>query len=156
MTYEEKAAEMHEKKYNCAQCVLASLGDLTGLDEKTALSVAAGFGGGMRTGEVCGAVTGALMALGMTKAPEGQGGKTDPVADYGKRLQKQFKAEYGSLRCAALIKGNQGRKRCDEFIARSVRLAAELIAEPTELPRPAGAEGEGVPDADSENKTILI
>ena len=65
MDIREKALYWHKKGYNCAQTVLAACSELTGLDEKTALAISAGFGGGLRSGEVCGAISGAVMAVGM-------------------------------------------------------------------------------------------
>lgn len=44
---------------------LAACCEYTGMDEKTALALSAGFGGGARSGELCGAVTGAIMAEGL-------------------------------------------------------------------------------------------
>ena len=64
MGAKEKALALHAQGFNCAQCVLSALGDYTGMDEKTALAISAGFGGGVRCGEICGAVSGAVMALG--------------------------------------------------------------------------------------------
>ena len=51
----QDALMLHMDGYNCAQAVLASAGKLTGLDEAEALAIAAGFGGGLRCGEVCAA-----------------------------------------------------------------------------------------------------
>ena len=62
MTAKEKATELHGKGCNCAQSVLLSLGDVTGLDEKTAAAVACGFGGGAGCRELCGALSGAIKA----------------------------------------------------------------------------------------------
>ena len=51
---------------NCCQAVLLAFSDLTGLDEATALKMAAPFGGGVgRMREVCGTVSGMCMVLGM-------------------------------------------------------------------------------------------
>lgn len=36
-----------------------------GIDEKTALKISSGFGGGMACAETCGAVTGAYMVIGL-------------------------------------------------------------------------------------------
>ena len=55
MTVSEKAVLLHGQGYNCAQAVLAACGEYTGMDEKTALAISGGFGGGMRCGEMCGA-----------------------------------------------------------------------------------------------------
>ncbi|AKN31402.1 c_gcaxxg_c_c family protein [Clostridium carboxidivorans P7] len=48
---------------NCCQCVLLAFSEELGLDKKAAIKIALGFGGGMCHGEVCGAVTGAVMVL---------------------------------------------------------------------------------------------
>ena len=54
MSIRESAIAYHDQGYNCAQSVLAALQEETGLDENTAKRVAAGFGGGVRCGEICG------------------------------------------------------------------------------------------------------
>ena len=60
----QRALDYHKNGYNCAQSVFAACCEYTGMDEKTALAISAGFGGGARSGELCGAVTGAIMAEG--------------------------------------------------------------------------------------------
>ena len=64
MSIQESAIAYHDNGFNCAQSVLAALQEETGLDESTAKRVAAGFGGGVRCGEICGSITGAVMAFG--------------------------------------------------------------------------------------------
>ena len=62
----ESAVTMFLEGYNCAQAVLACCGRDLGLPRETAIRVAQAFGGGMgRTGNVCGAVTGAMMVIGL-------------------------------------------------------------------------------------------
>ena len=61
MTYGEKAAEL-KNTLNCAQSVVVALDELTGLDEATARAASAGFGGGLRCGEACGAFAGAVLS----------------------------------------------------------------------------------------------
>ena len=70
MSYQEKATELHESGCNCCQAVLGACCDKWNLDPDTAYRLGAFFGGGMRRGEVCGAVTGALMALGLEYGDE--------------------------------------------------------------------------------------
>ena len=65
MSIQESAIAYHNSGCNCAQSVLAALQEETGLDENTAKRVAAGFGGGVRCGEICGSITGAVMAFGL-------------------------------------------------------------------------------------------
>lgn len=57
---------------NCSQAVLMAYADQLGLTDEAAFSLAAGFGGGIaRNGEVCGAVSGAVMVLGMIHGQPG-------------------------------------------------------------------------------------
>jgi C_GCAxxG_C_C family probable redox protein len=64
--------------YNCAQSVLYAYGPDLGLEAETALKVATGLGAGMgRRGEVCGALTGGILVLGLKY---GRGGQQDRSA----------------------------------------------------------------------------
>ena len=65
MKHTEIASELFSKRYYCSQAVLAAFAEELGMTKKQALRVAACFGGGMCKAEVCGACTGALMALGL-------------------------------------------------------------------------------------------
>ena len=60
-----KAVELFGQGYMCSQAVFAAFSEDYGVTEKQALQIGACFGSGMNKGEVCGACTGALMALGM-------------------------------------------------------------------------------------------
>lgn len=62
----ETALKYFEENFNCSQAVFTTFAIEYGLPEELALKVATQFGGGARKGEMCGAVTGALMVLGLT------------------------------------------------------------------------------------------
>ncbi|HCM28818.1 MAG: hypothetical protein A2Z99_12180 [Treponema sp. GWB1_62_6] len=63
-----RALELFAAGYNCSQATFAALAPSLGMDEATALKTAASFGGGIaRSGGVCGALTGALLALGLKR-----------------------------------------------------------------------------------------
>jgi C_GCAxxG_C_C family probable redox protein len=94
-----------EQGCNCAQATFVPYAPDLGVDRDTALRLAAPFGGGVcRRGEVCGAVTGALMALGLRFAPT----ETDPeskartYAVIGRFLD-EFGAAHGSIVCRDLL-----------------------------------------------------
>lgn len=55
----------HDSGFNCAQSVLMQFSEDFGMPRETAAKLASGFGGGMRMGKTCGALTGALMVLGL-------------------------------------------------------------------------------------------
>ena len=61
----EKLRAIVEPHYNCAQSVLMSFSPDFNLSDQAAYNLAVHFGAGMKSGNVCGAVTGALMALGL-------------------------------------------------------------------------------------------
>ena len=101
-----KAAELFMQGYNCAQAVAVAFCDLTGLEEKQAAKMASAFGGGMgRLREVCGAVSGMLLVLGILE------GYDDPTDDAAKKalysrvqaLAREFREENGSIICRELL-----------------------------------------------------
>ena len=63
MTKSEKALELFSNNFNCSQAVLTAFAPDFGLDEQLALKLGTSFGGGARNGEICGAVSGALLIL---------------------------------------------------------------------------------------------
>lgn len=125
MDIKEKASDWHKKGYNCAQSVIAACADLVGLDEKTALAVSAGFGGGLRSGEVCGAVSGALMAVGMAY-PFTDGSDTEAkqkIAELAKQCVATAAKKYGKVRCSEL----KGNIDCNEIICFMAQTAEQII-----------------------------
>lgn len=91
--------------YNCAQKVFSSASEFVDLDEEQIYRVAAGFGGGMQMGEVCGCVTGALMAIGLKY---GSDDPTDEVArnlvsQHAEAYVKAFREKFGTILCRELL-----------------------------------------------------
>ncbi len=99
----ELAAGYFNETFNCSQSVFAAFAPQLGIPEKVALKLGSPFGGGFaRQGEVCGAVTGALLALGLAKGAEVPAGKGD-IYRIGQELLDEFKSRHGSLLCRELI-----------------------------------------------------
>lgn len=117
------AARLFREGCNCAQSVFLAYSDLTGMDRDTAIRVSASFGGGMgRLREVCGGVSGAIMALGMICAP------LDPSdqalkAEHYRRVQavaERFREKNGTIICRELLgsmagTGHVPEVRTDEY-----------------------------------------
>jgi len=98
-----KAQKRFEEDFSCSQSVLSTLAPELGLDEETALKIASAFGGGMvRHGEVCGAVTGALMVLGL-KYGSSNPDEEEAVREASQKLIQDFKERNGSLLCRELL-----------------------------------------------------
>jgi len=94
--------------YNCAQSVLYAYGPDLGIDGETALKLATGLGAGMaRRGEVCGAVTGGILVLGLKFGRGGQQDRSATEETYQKtqELVAQFEARHGSSLCRVLLAG---------------------------------------------------
>ena len=102
----DDAVAMFNSGYNCAQSVLACCGAKFGLPRETAIKVAQAFGGGMgRSGSVCGAVTGALMVIGLKHYVK-DASDTAAKKEAGRLAQeffKRFKARHKSLLCKELL-----------------------------------------------------
>lgn len=108
--------------YNCCQSVLIPFAVECGINETQAGALGAHFGAGMRHGSTCGAVTGALMVLGMA-------GKDEAAA---RELMNRFRVQNGCLDCAHLLKGaaERGEPRkchCDRMVEEAAALAEELL-----------------------------
>jgi C_GCAxxG_C_C family probable redox protein len=140
------AKELFSKGYNCSQSVFAAFCDETGLDMDTALKISSSFGGGMgRLREVCGAVSGMFMVVGMKY------GYTDPSDKKAKTehykliqdLAKQFEKENGSIVCRELLglsvkadipvpedrtESYYKKRPCAELVENAARILDEYIS----------------------------
>ena len=144
----DAAVAMFSEGYNCAQSMLGACGPDYGLPRETAARVALAFGGGIgRTGNLCGAVTGGLMAIGLKCSAKDA--KYPAVKAEAYRLAQEFmarfKARSGSLLCLDIIGCDlstpEGFKYAVEsgrhgtICPKALRAAAEILDEllnPTE------------------------
>ncbi len=136
-----KAAEMFLQGYNCAQSVVVAFCDVTGLEEDFAARMASSFGGGMgRLREVCGAVSGMLMVLGLLYGYDTPGDDVSKKRLYTEvqELAGKFREEVGSIVCREILKNPPSdpnpTPRTEEFYkkrpcARMVMLAGKLLDE---------------------------
>jgi len=99
----QHAAQYFEKGYSCSQSLLCAFSGPLGLDEETAFKIASPFGGGIaRQGETCGAVTGALMVLGLKFGPKA-GEKNDTSYNVSQEFVRRFQEQHASIKCKQLI-----------------------------------------------------
>ena len=113
MNRRETALDIFDRGFNCCQAVLDAYCDEFSLDRTTALKIAAGFGGGMRKGEVCGAVTGALMVLGLRygHSIEGDVATKKNAYDIVAGFMEQFAQRHqGTVLCRTLLGYDISRK----------------------------------------------
>lgn len=129
------------KGFNCAQSMLSEYGPELGLDRETALRVSGAFGGGMgKTGNMCGAVTGALMIIGLKYASVDVKDKKakKKTEDMAREFMSAFEARNGSIVCRDLLgcdisspeaekQKKQLKKACSGFISNAVKLVEEIL-----------------------------
>lgn len=139
-----RVAEEHfEQGFNCAQAVFSAFASQHGMDENLALKLASPFGGGVsRRGEICGAVSGALLALGLvrgTTTPEGKEG----TYLMGQEFLRRFESKHHAIRCRDLIgydiglpeereKARQAgvfKTRCPLLVGDAARIIQAMIEE---------------------------
>ena len=108
--------DLFADKYNCCQAMLATYGEIHGLNCETALKLGSGMGSGLgRVGGMCGFVSATCLLLGLkhgTDAPDAKL-KVNPIC---LEFCNDFKAKYGSVHCIDIIK----RKicaECGQFVA---------------------------------------
>lgn len=99
------AAENFNNSLNCCQSIVGAYAEECGLDRHTALKISACFGGGMKKGEVCGAVSGALMVLGLKKGfflEEDTHGK-ERASLYTKLFIDRYENVQGAITCKEIL-----------------------------------------------------
>lgn len=134
-----QAVNCFQNGFNCAQAVLTTYCEDFGLERETALKLSCSLGGGMgRLGHVCGAVSGALLLLGLK---HGQSLPYDNAAKEATYTQVQefsrsFEKRNGSVLCrdllgVDLLSGDKAvaAERVKSVCPKMVQDAAEIIEE---------------------------
>lgn len=148
MTDTERAETAFKSGVNCSQAILSTYGPRYGLDEKTSLRIALGFGAGMgHLGETCGAVTGAFMILSLKHALENGTDNERKEKTYAavREFAKRFEARNGSLVCKELLGcdlgTHEGMKHAKEknlvntACLKYVKDSAEILEEMLSVPK---------------------
>ncbi len=138
----ERAVELFNGGMNCTQSVLAAFGSAYGLDAEAAVRLGAPFGGGIAfLQEVCGALTGAIMVMGLAR---GAGGSSrdgrEGVNEIARAMAEQFREMNGSIHCKDLIecdittagglakaRGNNGFAPCAGYVRAASRILEEML-----------------------------
>jgi C_GCAxxG_C_C family probable redox protein len=138
-----QAGFLFQNSFNCAQSVFASLAEKSDLEPKLALKIATPFGGGVsHTGNICGAVNGALMGLGAYF------GNDIPNRDIkrknyeiGKQFIDTFNLEFGNIQCSLLLGLDLSKEedlliaqekdifhtKCMPYVTGATRIACEIM-----------------------------
>ena len=141
----KRAVDYYGRNFNCSQGVFTTYAIEHGINEKLALKLATNFGGGARKGEMCGAVSGALMVLGLLY---GHSESEDPDTKarayaMSEEYMNRFIRRNGSVVCrellgydlskpeekAVILEKDLFRTFCPDMIRSAVEILDELIEE---------------------------
>ena len=105
MKHSDKATEYFCHNFNCSQAVFTTFATERGFDEKLALKLATNFGGGGRKGEMCGAVSGALMVLGLIAGHNDENDLDSKAKAYAlsEEFMNRFIEANGTVVCRELL-----------------------------------------------------
>ena len=145
--YGKRAEALQREGYNCCQCLIGTLCEEFGMDRPTAFRFAGAFGSGIGcAGDMCGALTGGMMAIGLKckskQLPDQEyDGEIDRLArEYLERFKE---ANGGKTRCRDLLgadpytaegwvkirKNDRHSNVCRPLIIKAAEIAAEVILE---------------------------
>ncbi len=142
----QTASSLFSRGFNCSQAIFAAFAPQYGLSDELALKLASPFGGGFaRQGEVCGALVGALMVLGLQYGNLTPAGK-DATYQTAQSFIDQFREGHGAILCRELIgydlstpKGLQAAREhnvfasiCPNLIMATAKALTEFSREPTD------------------------
>ena len=102
----EDAVDCFKEGYNCSQALFSTYAKELGVDPDTASKIASGFGGGIGClGDICGAVTGAIMVISLNYGWSRAGDWSAKEKTY-KKVQEfvnRFSSRRNSIKCKELL-----------------------------------------------------
>ncbi|WP_051305463.1 C-GCAxxG-C-C family protein [Desulfogranum mediterraneum] len=125
---------------SCSESVLLTYGPQLGLEQKLAVKIASGFGGGMGMGATCGAVTASIMVIGLQHGPASGAERAVRAlsSEYVGSFVELFTRRNGSVCCRDLTGGldpstAEGRQqireqgRVEDVVAEAIRTLEQLV-----------------------------
>ena len=144
MSRAEEAKKQFEKGFLCAPAVLLTYSEQLGLEKALALKIACGFGAGIgRMGRTCGAVTGAVMVIGLKHGQVNLADAESREKTYTliKEFVDRFTVLHGSIECRELIgydlsnssdlksarESGVFQNKCPSFVYDSARILEDVL-----------------------------
>jgi C_GCAxxG_C_C family probable redox protein len=140
----DEAIKCFEGNCNCCQSMILIYGPRYGLKDDVGIRLGTGFAGGLaRHGEVCGAVAGAIMVIGLSNGmtSEDDMDARDKTYELVNEFIKRFKEKNSSIKCLDLLgcdlRTPEGREKakseglfetlCPKFVKTSAEILEEII-----------------------------
>ena len=139
----KQSRELFHSGLYCAESVLLAVAESRAIQSDLIPRIATGFCSGMaRTGGQCGAVSGAIMALGLATGRQSPRESVEPTYVVVRELMKQFAERFGSTNCRTLLgcdietaegqktfKANHLIERCYVYAEGATQIAMSLLDE---------------------------
>jgi len=127
--------------YSCAQAIVVAYCEDLGLNKEAALKISCGFGAGMaRLSQVCGAVSGASLIIGLKygKFKADDHAAREKTYKLIQEFERQFKEKHGSANCRELLSvdfltgdkefaGKQVKELCPIFVKDAVEILESIL-----------------------------
>lgn len=130
--YGKKAGELFESGYNCAQSVAGAFAEDFGASLDMVTQIASSFGGGIAgRREMCGAVSGMLIAIGLAKGNYDKSAPEAKQAHYAlcRKAMESFEEKLGTLICLTRLEMNKTGERNVHTCREICEIAADIVAE---------------------------
>jgi C_GCAxxG_C_C family probable redox protein len=139
-TQAQRAMELFQSGYYCAESVLLALVESNEIDSEIIPQIATGFCSGVaRTGDICGAVAGAIMGIGLKYGRKTPQDPREQCYQMVRSLLGQFSEQFGGTTCLVLTgvhldteegqaeyKANQTIQQCTQYVGYATRLVIDL------------------------------
>jgi len=139
----QRAMELFQSGYCCAECVLLALAEYSEIDSEIIPQIATGFCSGVaRTGDMCGAVAGAIMGIGLKHGRKTPEDPREQCYQMIRSLLEQFNERFGGTTCLALTgvrldteegqaqyKAKQTTQQYAQYVGYATRLVIDLSEE---------------------------
>lgn len=111
------------RHYNCAQSLLVPFRDVTGLTEEQSDKLGNLFGSGMHHGGMCGALTSAIMILGLAGFEK----------DVSTAMIREFRQKHESIQCRDLLAASASRgivrkTHCDGLVFEMTKYLDDILS----------------------------
>ena len=140
----KSAEESFKSGLLCAESVVLALAKVQGIDSELLPKAATAFGSGMsRMCGTCGALTGAIISIGLSLGRSTANDSFEPSYAATQKLIRAFENEFGSCNCKELLDGcdlntpegqamfNEQKlvTRCLQFTGKAAEIVAGIIVE---------------------------
>lgn len=126
-----KAVDYYKQGYSCSESVIHAAID-EGLCDKSLLSVATAFSGGMSQGCLCGAVAGAQMVIGSNYGKQNSKNNEESARAMAKEFVEEFKKSRKATCCRVLTAGlefgsPERKQNCTQLVEECAEILDKMV-----------------------------